>query len=192
MQGRQLLQQLWQSQRSLLVLLTLLILANLTLFLTVERLLVPDVTELESRYIRRQAEVRQLLRHQLGRADSPEQQFVLASQDLDEFYRSIPVYADFTGLISELVNLSAQAGLDITQINYQPERDLQGALLRYDLAFNVSGRYEQLKKFIHTLEQSDRLLIIRSIGLQSSNEGGVNLRLSLETYFRTEAVAHES
>ncbi|MDT8440999.1 MAG: type 4a pilus biogenesis protein PilO [Desulfuromonadales bacterium] len=188
---RQLLLHLWQAHKTMLVLLGMLLLANLGLYLALERLLVPELSELESQYIRRQAEVRQLLRHQTGQAESPQQQYLLASQDLDTFYRSIPRYTAFTALVDELVTLSGRAGLEITQINYQPERDRQGELLRYDLAFNVSGRYEQLKKFIHALEQSGRLLVIRSIGLQGSDEGSVNLRLSLETYFRPEAPPHE-
>lgn len=192
MQVRDLLVQLWRAQRGLLVFLAVLVLANLGGYLLLQQSLAPHVVAAESRYIQRQAEVRQLLRNKGGLTNSPEQQFILASQDLAEFDLSIPVYAEFTGLIDELVELSTRAGLKITQVNYKPEQDRETRFLRYALTFDVNGKYEQLKTFIHALEQSPRLLIIRGIGLQSSEEGNVILRLSIETFFRPEGSTDES
>ena len=57
--------------------------------------------------------------------------------------------------------------------------------MQLDLKFNVAGDYDQIKRFIHSLEQSTRLIAIKQVGLQSANDEGVNLRLNLETYFRT-------
>ena len=58
------------------------------------------------------------------------------------------------------------------------------ALLQFSLNFNVMGNYEQIKKFVHSLEQSVRLITIKQISLQGADADGVNLRLSLETFFR--------
>ena len=57
--------------------------------------------------------------------------------------------------------------------------------MRFELNFNVSGEYEQVKRFIHSLEQSSRLLAIKQIGLQGADDKAVSLRLNLETYFRS-------
>ena len=186
MQGRQLILQLWRAHRALLVFIGLLIVANGVLYVLVNQVLVPRVTALENRYITRQAEVRQLLRHRTGPANTPEQMFVLASRDLADFEAEVPAYLDFTGLIEELLELSEQADLKISRIAYdpQPVKDLD--LLRYDLSFSITGEYSQLKRFIHSLEQSSRLMVIREIGLQSTEGGKVGLRLKLETYFRAE------
>ncbi|PLX82234.1 MAG: hypothetical protein C0614_06165 [Desulfuromonas sp.] len=186
MQLRDLLTQLWRANRPMLAFLMVLLLANILLYLLLEQSLLPKVETSESRFIKRQTEVRQLL-HNQGGGDSPEQQYILASQDLSEFRQAVPGYVEFTGLIEELMELSSLAGLEISQIAYKPEQAGESGLLRYALTFNVGGRYEQLKRFIHAMEQSPRLLIISGIGLQSSDEGGVSLRLSLETYFRVEA-----
>lgn len=184
MRLKELLELLWQSQRSILLLLAVLLGLNLITYLVIEQLVVPQVTEQESRFLKRQAEIRLLLHNQGGSAKSPHQLFVWASEDLARFQQSVPDYREFTGLIEELLVLSSRAQLNISQISYGAEA-LQGApLLKLNLSFNVTGEYAQIKKFIHSLEQSIRLITIGQISLQSSDDDGVGLRLNLETYFQ--------
>ncbi len=180
----EMISQLWFSCRGLILLLGTLLLANLLLYVVLDQLVVPRVISQERNYLQRQAEVRQLLHAQGSGVQTPEQEFVLARQDLAKFHNEIPEYHEFTGLVEELMVLAGRARLNITQISYQPEELPKNRLLRYDLGFNVSGDYEQVKKFIHSLEQSARLMSIRQIGLQGTAGDGVNLRLLLETYFR--------
>jgi type IV pilus assembly protein PilO len=186
MQIRELIIQLWRAQRVMLIVIAALIVINLGLYLSLEQLLVPKVAAMENWSIQRQKEVRQLQRNKGGLANTPEQLFVLASQDLAEFRKAVPLYLDFTALIEELLVLSSRAGLNITQISYDPEQVKGDNLLRYKLVFNVSGNYDQIKKFIYSLEQSTRLLVINDISLQSVEGGAVNLRLNMETFFRQE------
>ncbi len=184
MRWRELLEQFWKSQRGLLILLGVLLVLNLLIFAALEQLIVPKVAEQESRFLQRQAEVRQMMRNQGSAAITPEQLYVLASQDTSKFQEAVPEYQEFTGLIEELLVLSNRARLNITQISYSSEELKQSPLLKFSLNFNVAGDYEQVKKFIHSLEQSVRLITIKQISLQSSDNDGVNLRLSLETFFR--------
>lgn len=181
----EMLEQLWKSHRGTLVLLGVLLVLNLLLFAALEQLIVPRVAEQEGRFLQRQAEVRQLLRKQIGTTKTPAQLYVLASQDVSRFQQAVPDYQDFTGLIEELLVLSSRAHLDITQISYASELLKKSPLLKFSLNFNVAGDYAQIKKFIHSLEQSVRLITIKQISLQSADEDGVNLRLSLETFFRS-------
>ena len=184
MRWRELLEQLWKSQRGLLILLAALLALNLLIFAALEQLIVPKVAEQEVRFLQRQAEVRQQRHNQASTAITPEQLYVLASQDVSKFQQAVPDYQEFTGLIEELLVLSNRARLNITQINYSSEELKQSPLLKFSLGFNVAGDYEQVKKFIHSLEQSVRLITIKQISLQSADNEGVNLRLSLETFFR--------
>ncbi len=177
-------EQLWKFHRGTLMLFGALLIVNLLLFVALEQWVAPQVTEQESHFLQRQTEVRQLVRNKGGSAKNPQQHCLLASQDLSRFYQAIPDYRDFTGLIEELLVLSNRARLDITQISYAPEELKESPLLKFSLNFNVAGNYEQIKKFIHSLEQSVRLITIRQIGLQSADADGVNLRLSLETFFQ--------
>jgi type IV pilus assembly protein PilO len=81
--------------------------------------------------------------------------------------------------------LSNRASLNITQIRYSSEELKKVPLLKFSLNFNVAGNYEQIKKFIHSLEQSSRLITIKQIGLQNVEGDAVQLGLSLETLFRS-------
>ena len=180
----EMLEQLRKSHRGSLILLGVLLVLNLLLFIALQQFIVPQVAEQESRFLQEQAEVRQLLHKQGVTAKSPEQLYVLASQDLSRFQQAVPDYQDFTGLIEELLVLSNRANLNITQISYRSEELPENLLLKFDLNFNVSGDYKQLKKFIHSLEQSVRLIVIKQISLKSADNDGVSLRLSLETFFR--------
>ena len=181
----EMLEQLWKSHRSLLVLLGVLLVLNLLLFAALEQWVAPQVTEQESRFLQRQTEVRQLLHKQGSTAKTPAQLYVLASQDLSKFQQAVPDYQEFTSLIEELLVLSNRASLNITQISYRSEELPKRFLLKFDLNFNVAGDYKQIKKFIHSLEQSVRLITIKQIGLQNADDKGVSLRLSLETFFRS-------
>jgi type IV pilus assembly protein PilO len=185
MQLRALSEQLWKSQRRTLILLMALLVLNLLAYVVVKGLIVPGVIAQETHFLQRQAEVRQLLRNQ-GGATTPEQLYVLANQDFSKFQQAVPEYQDFTGLIEELLVLSSRARLNLTQISYHSETMKEAPFLKFNLDFNVTGDYAQLKRFIFSLEQSVRLIVIRQISLQSADDTGVNLRLGLETYFRTE------
>lgn len=180
----ELLAQLWRAHRAQLIALGVLLLANVVLYLWLSQSLAPTVSAVEDRYIKRQAEVRQILRNKGDLANSPEQRFVLASQDISEFREEIPEYQEFTELIEELLVLSNRAGLNITQVNYKPKTVEETRLLRYNFSFSVNGTYKQVKQFVHLLEQSRRLLVITQIGWQGTEGGNVGLRLNMETYFR--------
>lgn len=183
MRWLELLRQLWQSQRGTLLLLAGLLALNVLAFGVLEKLVAPRLAEEESRFLQRQAEVRQLLHNQGGVARTPEQQYVLASQDLSRFRQTLPDYQEFTGLIEDLLVHANRARLNIDQISYAAD-DLPGAqLMKFSLTFDVAGEYAQLKKFIHALEQSQRLMVIRQISLRSADGDDVSLRLNLETFF---------
>lgn len=185
MRWKELARQLWTSQRILLLLLGALLVCNLLLFTCLELFLAPRVAEQKSHFLKRQAEVRQLLRNRGGAANTPEQGYFMAAQDVEEFYQAIPDYQEFTGLIEELLVLTSSARLDITKISYNSKQLKESGLLQFELNFNVAGEYAQVKKFIHSLEQSRRLLAIKQIGLQGAKDETVSLRLNLETYFRS-------
>lgn len=177
-------EQLWKSQRGLLILLAALLALNLLAYLVIDQWLVPEVTAQESRFLKKQAEVRQLLHTQGATAKTPEQLYALVSQDLAKFHQAVPEYQEFTGLIEELLVLADRARLNIAQITYASEQLQDGPLLKINLSFNVTGPYPRIKQFIFSLEQSVRLLTIKQISLQGVENDDVNLQLSLESFFR--------
>jgi len=178
------LRQLWSGQR-LLVSATVLILAiNLLVGLTLHYYLVPTLITREQQLLQRQAELRGGARSD----DSPAQLLADGERDLTTFRSKIPPYREFSGLLVELQKLADDAGLELGQVSYKHDREQDVDLLRYTLTFTLAGSYRDVKQFVHALEQSSRLLILREIGLQGvgQDETGteVRLQLSLETFFR--------
>lgn len=185
-----LIRELWQGQWRWLLAVGLLLVINLSFYVVLQQFLVPRVVEREQRFIQRQDQARQLLREAEGIADTPERHYLRVRQDIEQFRTIIPEYEDFTGLIDELLVHAARSHLTIRQISYTTEALPSVALRQYDLAFTVNGRYENLKQFIHALEQSPRIMAIRQIALDTRDQAsgqGVSLRLSLQTLFQLEA-----
>jgi len=108
--------------------------------------------------------------------------------DLQKFSQLIPEKQKFADFIGELFDWAKQSQLSIRQVSYQPEIDKDTKFLNYGLSFSVQGRYAQLKKFIHLLENSNRLLIIDDITLagrkQKDKAANVSLQIKLTTYFQ--------
>jgi len=180
------LRQLWSGHHWPLIAVGLLVLGNIVLVPALHYYLVPTVSQREELLLRRQAQLRE------GGADgsSPTQQFVQGEKDLATFRERIPPHREFTGLIAELQQMADEAGLDLAQISYRHEQDSDNRLLRYQLGFTIAGSYQDIKQFVHTLEQSPRLFIIQQIGLQGVEQEAltdVRLQLNLETFFRSEA-----
>ena len=109
-------------------------------------------------------------------------------EDLLKFSEMVPPKHKFADFVGDLFHWAGQTELDIRQISYRPEIDKDTEYLNYGLSFAVQGEYNQLKKFIHLLENSKRLLIIDKItlsGKQSKdNSASVSLQINLTTFFQ--------
>jgi type IV pilus assembly protein PilO len=177
----------WQRDKKLPVVVVFLLLLNVGAFVGMKYYVSPQVETLEREYIERQADLRQ--GRTVGRTpDEPQDELWVARDDLQTFWQAIPSRTEFTVLIGELFTLSEEAGLEIDQISYKPEPVEGHELLRYGLSFSVGGDYSQVKRFVHSLEQSERLVAIEDLSLSGSDDQGrqeVRLNLRLSTLFRT-------
>ena len=181
--SRLMLRELWEGQRLACLVLGGLLGLNLLVYLALQWWGVPLVAARENLFIQRQAMLRQSVQ-QGSLAEIPEASFARAQTELTEFYTRIPPYAEFTGLIDELVTLAAMSRLELNAIRYTSKSLETLPLLQYGVSFTVSGDYEQIKKFVYQLEQSPRILTLQNIGLHytdSPSRSGVSLRMSLET-----------
>ena len=179
----------WKQNQYWPSLLLILLLANIALFLTGTQVIAPKVMRLEKQLVKNQAEAR-LARQQGANAATPEHILAQGRQDLLSFREAIPAKETFGELVGDISMLAGRAGLDIDQITYAPEEKPEEKLLIYSLSFTVSGRYQQLKKFIHALEHSPRLIAIHELSLSGSGEKqreSVRMQIRLSTYFTSEA-----
>ncbi len=181
-------QAVWRIDKKGPVALAVLCLLNFIAYFLLTGFVEPQAEDLERKYISQQSEVRKA--EQGGRSsESPLVVYARGTSDLQTFRNAIPAKRELTGMIGEIFNLAETSGLKIEKITYHPKHLDTMHLLQYGLDFNVTGSYNQVKKFTHKIEQSDRLLTIDKMALNTGRQGeGVNLVLKLTTFFKAESL----
>jgi type IV pilus assembly protein PilO len=184
MMRRDLVAAIWRQNRSVPLLLAALLILDILLLLLLTLVVRPQEETSRVALVKLQERVRH------GGLGDPASRFRQGQADLQRFRATIPPRQEFSELISDLYGLATKAGLSVDQVNYNPKILPQEGLLSYSLAFGVSGRYDQIKRFIHGLEQSSRLVVIDNISLSAANRPDkgqqVALQLALTTYFVNE------
>ncbi|MBN2793099.1 MAG: type 4a pilus biogenesis protein PilO [Desulfuromonadales bacterium] len=178
----------WEPNRRRILVLAVLFLGVVGAFAAQRWVTEPELQRLRTEQSRLQQQVRQ---RQLEFANSgvPVSAAEQMERNLQQFHQLVPQQVDFSLFLGELFDWSQQADLKINQINYQPEQEKETGFLRYGLSFSVKGDYAQVKKFIHLLENSRRIILIEKISLNSSSTSQtgppqVDLRIELATYFQ--------
>jgi len=114
------------------------------------------------------------------------------SARLEEFFnRRVGTQAErMTGVQKEIRAIAAQFRIDPASIDYQPNDVRDSDLTRFQVTLPLIGGYANLRQFISRVERSEYLLIVDSIELAGSREGGAMLNLSIKiaTYFRMPSV----
>lgn len=176
----------WRLNRTIPLLLGGFLLLNVMLFQYLILISQPGEEKSRQDLVKLQERVR---RGSSGATD-PESSFRQGQADLARFRASIPSREEFSDLISDFYAFAAKSGLSVDQINYNPKELPQERLLSYSLSFSVTGRYDQIKRFIHGLEQSPRLIVIDKIALSAATSQNtdrqVTLALAMTTYFTSE------
>ncbi len=182
----------WEQNRTSIIVIMVLLLLIITALVGLKLVYEPNLLTLRAEQSRLQQHVRQ---RQMEFANSgvPVSAAEQIEKNLQQFEDLIPTQTDFSGFVGELFEWAQQAGLEIHQISYNHKHEKETAFLRYGLSFSVKGSYSQVKKFIHLLENAQRILLIEKISLTgtSSNKESknkVSLRIELSTYFQEEAV----
>lgn len=179
---------IWHFNRLWPLVLVGLFFVDLLLFGYVNYRVAPGLAQKERHFIELQSRARKAQEVNAA-TESPREAFRQAQQDLEKFNRRIPDRNGLSALVGEIFSIASRVGLDIRAIKYSPEKVKGRKLLEYPLTFAISGEYEQVKKFIHQVEQSPRLIAIDKISLRrdSQDEGRVKLSVSMITYFRLES-----
>lgn len=151
----------------------------------------PRLKDLQSEQLRLQQQVRQR-QLQEARSGVPVSTVEQINSNLQRFNALIPDIKEFSSFVGELFTLAEEANLDIAQVNYKPEHDPYSELVLYGVSFSVDGSYAELKKFIHLLENSSRIILIDNIALsdksdKSDKQEKVSLQIKLRSYFREDS-----
>ncbi len=174
----------WEHNRLRIIIIAVLLLLVVAAFVEQQWVSEPNLLALRTEQSRLQQHVRQ---RQMEFANSgvPVSAAEQMEKNLQQFNQLIPAQTDFSDFIGELFDWAQQAGLEIHQINYQPEHEKETKFLRYGLSFSVKGSYPQIKKFIHLLENTKRIVLVEKISLAGSSankkKDRVDLKIELST-----------
>lgn len=174
----------WTTHRLLLISLGGLFLLNILLFTLLYFVVAPKLSQTEKEMA--------LLQQQSRRNDvvAPQQAYEQGVKDYERFRTLLPSLRNFSALIGDLYHLAEQCNLEISQIGYTQKELPDSGLLAYALKFSLIGTYDELKRFVHGLEESKRLVVIEQMTLNAAkgedDNALVSLSLSLTTYFGTE------
>ena len=83
-------------------------------------------------------------------------------------------------LVDRLPAMARRHQLDIPGVNYQNEKQKQGEIRKISLNFKVSGRYSDIRKFIHEVERLEQFLYIQDMLITSSTKAADRLELQVD------------
>jgi Tfp pilus assembly protein PilO len=114
-----------------------------------------------------------------------------ASRALEVFYHevlptSLPAARKL--FIPRVMLIARQAGLEASGLNFDlvAERDRQ--LAQWTTQIELTGRYAEIRDFIHRLERATEFVVIDRVTLQENPvEGELSVKLQLSTFFRGNA-----
>lgn len=101
------------------------------------------------------------------------------------FRTGIPTQKDMPLLVKDLVQTARKLNLVVAGITYDIPRRGKDDITTLSFSFPAEGAYPNVKRFIHEIETSDRLVGIQDLKLDS-DQGRVKLQMKLVTYIRGE------
>ena len=90
----------------------------------------------------------------------------------------------------EIRDVAMKFKINLETIGYRREPFPEDRVAKFSATMPLTGSYENLREFVDTIERSENFIVIDSIQLTSSKEGGVilSLLIQLSTYFLDEDI----
>jgi Tfp pilus assembly protein PilO len=122
------------------------------------------------------------------------------ARDLAKLLALLPTQRDFAQLPLTISEDASHNGVTLTSLTYTVEKADQGPARRAVFQGPVTGRYEDLRRFIYSLESGGRLIFIEDLDvsrLGNAERGGpqrdaLSFKLQLSTYIRKSATPQPS
>jgi len=88
-----------------------------------------------------------------------------------------------------LTQLAEQHNLEPSRRSTDPKQERESSLARLQISMTLRGNYEDIRRFIHQVENGTDFIVIDSIALQQGEEAGapLTLALALSTYYQAGA-----
>ncbi|HLZ14038.1 MAG TPA: hypothetical protein VKP58_15760, partial [Candidatus Acidoferrum sp.] len=138
------------------------------------------------------AEARTLkrLKAEIEDAEKVEAKFPDTVKDCDKFEQRLPLASNASSTIeSELGDVSKKAGIQLNGVVFH-DKEIAGRNITERLMdANVAGSYEDVVKFLNSLQKSPNFYVVDSLELTSeaSTPNVLRLTVHMRTFFRTVA-----
>jgi Tfp pilus assembly protein PilO len=108
---------------------------------------------------------------------------------MQEFYKNrIP--SSYSVIASRIGELQVKSGVRLSRVQYTQGKP-GGDLTEISLDAGISGEYQQIMRFVNSLERDQNYFVVRSMQLTGQQGGLVNLRILISTWLLPED-AHAS
>lgn len=111
------------------------------------------------------------------------QQIYQERENIGEFEKKLRNAKDFPKLISYIFEQAGATKVDLTNINYNFEDKKDVMLKKVILTLNLEGPYENLRRFIYTLETGNHFFEVTGVKI-SKKAQQVSAMLILSTYLK--------
>jgi Tfp pilus assembly protein PilO len=187
---------IWREKRVLLIILTLVLVANAAFFFTYRVQYQSRINTLDDRLAQVQGELDTAHAARVT-AEQTFQSYRKVQNDVlevfNEHWATQP--ERFTKLFAEVTRLAMASSLEPASYSFQrgdakrvssgSKRETLGAT-EVNISFGVRGTYEQVRRLINLLELSRQFVIIEGINLNATENESLSLDLKLKTIFRDE------
>ena len=95
----------------------------------------------------------------------------------------IPTQTDMPLLVKELLQTARRQKLSVGSVKFDIPKHSAERLTMLSFSLPVEGRYPNIKRFIHKVETSDRVVGIQELKM-ASERGRVKLQMKLVTYIK--------
>jgi hypothetical protein len=128
-----------------------------------------------------------LLKADVARGDKIRASLPTVGKDCDAFYHDafLDSSTGYSDIESDLGNIAVKSGLRVGGLTLNQKEVKGRGVTLITISESVDGDYPAIIKFINGLERSKYFYLLNNLQLDTSNLGGIRLRLELRTYFRT-------
>ncbi len=108
-------------------------------------------------------------------------------KEVEEYRLRFPERNSVVRVSGELKQIAETLSLKLPSMTYSPETIKEVDLFRVRLTLSVEGPYNQVRRFLHELEDRRQYLVVEQMGLADRGQGPasqVGMNLSLAGYFR--------
>ena len=161
---------------------------NVLLYLFVVRPLNQSVATVEQRTVAAE-QAKAAAQAEYDRANGTLTGKARATTELNTFY-SMVLAQDLSGArrltYGRMQRLAQENRLAYQGSRYEPVEERGSTLTKLKVNVELTGTYNNLRSFIHTIESAPQFVVIENISLaEGSNEGTLRLAMDLSTYYRS-------